>query len=241
MAERAALITGGSGAIGLAIARVLADEGYGLTLSARRPEKLEAAVQPLRDTGADVLAIPANVADEEQLQAVAAAHRERFGRLDALVNNAGVGVGAPLADTQTKYLDMQLAVNFRSMVILTRECMPLLKESGAEHGKALVINTSSISGKIPVPFLGVYGATKHAVVGFSGSLQREHQHDGISVTALCPGFVDTDMTEFIKGQVPAEEMIKPDDIGEAVRFLLHTSSACVVPEIQFLRRGDEIA
>jgi NAD(P)-dependent dehydrogenase (short-subunit alcohol dehydrogenase family) len=239
MATRAALITGGSGEIGLAIARVLAAEGYGLTLSSRRAEKLEAAVQPLRDGGADVLSIPANVADEEQLVALAAAHRERYGRLDVLVNNAGVGVGAPLGETVTKYLDMQLAVNFRSMVLLTRECLPLLKEAGAEHGKAMVVNTSSISGKHAVPFLGVYGATKHAVVGFTGSLHKENKADGISATALCPGFVDTGMTDFIKGQVPADDMIKPDDIGAAVTFLLHTSSACIVPEIQFLRRGDD--
>jgi NAD(P)-dependent dehydrogenase (short-subunit alcohol dehydrogenase family) len=240
MSTRAALITGGSGEIGLAIARVLGAEGYGLTLSARRPEKLEAAAQGLRDEGYDVLAVPANVADEDALLGLVAAHKDRFGRLDALVNNAGVGIGAPLAETQTKYLDMQLAVNIRSMVLLSRECMPLLKEAGAEHAKALIVNTASIAGKYPQGFLGIYSATKHAVVGFSGALHKEHQNDGISVTAFCPGFVDTAMTDFVKGQIPAEQMIRPADIGAAVTFLLNTSPACIIPEILFLRRGDDL-
>jgi NAD(P)-dependent dehydrogenase (short-subunit alcohol dehydrogenase family) len=114
MAERAALITGASGEIGLAIARVLGEEGYGLTLSARRPEKLEEAVQPLRDEGFDVLTVAANMADEDSLISVFRAHEERFGRLDALVNNAGMGFGAPMEEIQTKFLDMQLAVNLRA-------------------------------------------------------------------------------------------------------------------------------
>lgn len=95
MAGRAALITGASGGIGLAIARVLGEEGYGLTLSARRPDKLEEAVQPLRDDGFEVLTVPANMTSEEEIVAVFRAHEERYGRLDALVNNAGMGVGAP--------------------------------------------------------------------------------------------------------------------------------------------------
>lgn len=240
MTTRAALITGGSSGIGLAIARALGAEGYGLTLSGRRPDKLEAAAQTLRDEGLDVLAVPANVAEEDDLVALAAAHRDRFGRLDALVNNAGVGIGAPLAETQTKYLDMQLAVNIRAMVLLSRECMPLLKEAGAEHAKALIVNTASIAGKYPQGFLGIYSATKHAVVGFSGALHKEHQNDGIQVTALCPGFVDTAMTDFVKGQIAAEDMIRPEDIGAAVSLLLHTSPFCIIPEIQFLRRGDSV-
>ena len=240
MAERAALITGGSSGIGLAIARALGAEGYALTLSARRPEKLEDAAQALRDEGLEVLAVPANVADEEALQGLAAAHRERYGRLDVLANNAGVGIGAAIGETQTKFLDMQLAVNVRSIVLLTRECLPLLKEAGAEHGKALIANTASIAGKYPQGFLGIYSATKHAVVGLSGALHKEHQGDGIQVTALCPGFVDTPMSDWIQGQIPREEMIAPEDIAQAVVFLLHTSPACIVPEIQFLRRGDAI-
>src|SRR5271157_4048596 len=93
MAERAAIVTGASSGIGLAIARVLGEEGYGVTMAARRPEKLEGAVAELAGAGLDVHGVAANVSHEEEIQKVVAAHRERFGRLDVLVNNAGVGIG----------------------------------------------------------------------------------------------------------------------------------------------------
>ena len=114
----------------------------------------------------------------------------------------------------------------------------MLKRAGAEHGKALIVNTASIAGKRGQGWLSVYSATKAGVVGFSQATQQEHQNDGIQVTALCPGFVDTPMTEFVKGQVAAEEMIRPEDIAESVRFLLRTSPACLVPEIVFARPGE---
>src|SRR5262249_58127975 len=110
-AEKAALITGGSSGIGLAIARALGEDGYGITVSARRPEKLEAAAENLRSAGLDVLSVPANMAREEDLQALVDAHRERFGRGDVLVNSAGVGIGEPMHELTTKYVDMQLDVN----------------------------------------------------------------------------------------------------------------------------------
>ena len=239
MVERAALITGASGEIGLAIARVLGEEGYGLTLSARRPEKLEQAVQPLRDDGFEVLVLPANMTDEEDIVALFRAHEERFGRLDALVNNAGVGTGQPLDEIQTKFLDMQLSVNLRALIIGTREGIPLLKVAGAEHGKALIVNTASLAGKAGPAWLSVYGATKAAVISFSESTQREVAKEGIQCTALAPGFVDTAMAEFIKEQI-GEPLIQPSDIGEAIRFLLRTSPSCHVPEIVFVRPGESI-
>jgi NAD(P)-dependent dehydrogenase (short-subunit alcohol dehydrogenase family) len=239
MAERAALITGGSGGIGLAIARTLGEEGYGLTLSARRAEKLEESVQGLRDDGFDILTVPANMADEEDIVSLFAAHRERFGRLDALVNNAGVGVGAAMAEIETKFLDMQLNVNLRALIIGTREGLPLLREAGAEHRKALIINTASLAGKSGPAWLSIYGATKAAVISFTESTQREAARDGIQCTALAPGFVDTAMADFIKDQI-GEDLIQPSDLGEAVRFLLHTSPSCHVPEIVFTRPGEDI-
>ena len=240
MAERAALITGASGGIGLAIAAVLAEEGYGLTLSARRPEKLEGAVAHLREAGHEVETVPANVADEEQLRAVFVAHEERFGRLDVLVNNAGVGIGATMGEVQDKFVDMQLAVNLRSVILGTREGLPLLRKAGAEHRKALIVNTASIAGKSGQPWLSIYGATKAAVLNYSVATEREVGGEGIACTALAPAFVDTDMTDFVKGTVPAEEMIRPSDIGEAVRYLLKTSPNCHIPEIIFTRPGEAI-
>jgi NAD(P)-dependent dehydrogenase (short-subunit alcohol dehydrogenase family) len=240
VAERAALVTGGSSGIGLAIARVLAEEGYGVTVSARRPEKLEAAADELRADGLDVHAYAANVVHEEEILGLIAAHKERFGRLDVLVNNAGLGVGAPMGEIDTKKLDMQLAINLRSYVIATREALPLLREAGAEHRKALIVNTASIAGKAGQPWISVYSATKFGVVGFSEATEKEVGADGIQVTALCPGFVDTPMTEWVRGQVEQEAMIRPEDIGEAVRMLLLTSPNCHVPEIMLLRPGEAV-
>ena len=236
--ERAALITGGSSGIGLAIARALGQDGYSITVSARRPDKLTAAAEELRSDGIDVHEVAANMTDEDEIKRVVAEHRDRRGRLDVLVNNAGIGIGAAVADTETKKLDLQLDVNLRAVYLVAREAIPMLKEAGAEHGKALIVNTASIAGKHGQGFLAAYSATKFGVVGLSQGMHKELSGDGIQVTALCPGFVATPMTDWIEGQVPKEEMIQPEDIAESVRFLLRTSAHCVVPEIQFLRRDD---
>jgi NAD(P)-dependent dehydrogenase (short-subunit alcohol dehydrogenase family) len=238
MAERAAIVTGASSGIGLAVARVLAEEGHGVTMAARRADKLDAAVSGLAAEGLDVHAVAANVSDEEQIQAIVAAHRERYGRLDVLVNNAGVGIGSIVGDIQTKHLDMQLTVNLRSIVLFYRECLTLLQAAAAEHSNALVVNTSSISGKHGEGWLSIYSATKHGVVGWTEAMNKELGPHGIKSTALCPAFVDTPMTDFVKEHVAAEQMIQPEDIAEAVRYLLKTSPACIVPEIMFVRPGD---
>jgi len=239
MDGRAALVTGGSSGIGLAIARMLGEEGYRVTVSARRPEKLEEAVAGLRDGGIDAVAVAANVADEEQLRKVVEAHRERLGRLDVLVNNAGIGIGGPIAEHDTKKLDLQLSVNLRAVYLTLRECIPMLKEAASEHRKALVVNMASIAGVHGEGWLAAYSATKAAVRGLSQAAHAELGGDGIQVTAFCPAFVDTPMTDWVQ-DVPREEMIKPEDIAEGVRFLLRTSPACIVPEIDFIRPRDRL-
>ncbi len=240
MAERAALITGGSSGIGLAVARMLGEEGFGITLSARRPDKLEEAAEGLRGEGLDVNSVPANMASEDDIKAIAESHRERFGRLDLLMNNAGVGIGGAIHEAETKKLDMQLDVNLRAVYLMSRETIPMLKEAGQEHSRAVVINTASIAGKFGQGWLAAYSATKFGVVGLSQAMHKELAADGVKVTALCPGFVDTAMTDWVKEQVSKDEMIQPSDIAEAVRYLLHTSPACIVPEIQFVRPGDQM-
>ena len=236
--NRAALVTGGSSGIGHSIARALGEDGYGITLSARRADKLEAAAGQLRDEGVDVLSVPANMTDEAEIKKVVAAHRDRFGRMDVLINNAGIGIGAAVADTETKKLDLQLDVNLRAVYLVARECIPMLKEAGAEHRKALIANTASIAGKHGLGWLSAYSATKFGVVGLSQGMHKELAGDGVQVTALCPGFVATPMTDWIEGQVPKDEMIQPEDIAESIRFLLRTSPYCMVPELQFLRPSD---
>ncbi len=111
----------------------------------------------------------------------------------------------------------------------------MLRKAGEEHRNALVVNTSSISGKSGEAWLSVYSATKHAVIGFTQAMNKELGSLGIKNTALAPGFVDTPMTDFVKGHIPPEQMIQTTDISEAVRLLLRLSPGCVVPEIVFDR------
>jgi NAD(P)-dependent dehydrogenase (short-subunit alcohol dehydrogenase family) len=237
MTDRAAIVTGASSGIGLAVARMLAQDGYGVTLVARRPQKLEAAYEELRADGLDVGRVPADVGDENDVVRAVAAHRDAYGRLDVLMNNAGVGIGAPIGELSTKRMDIQLATNLRSIPLFYRECLDMLTAAGAEHRRALVVNTASIAGKSGQAWLSIYSATKFGVVGFTQAMNKELSSQGIRSTALCPGFVDTAMTDFVKEHVAAEEMIQTADIVAAVRMLLELGPGCLVPEIVFERPG----
>ena len=237
MADRAAIVTGASSGIGLAVARMLGEEGYGVTMAARRPEKLQGAFEELEGAGLDVQQVAANLGDEAEIQKVVAAHRDRYGRLDVLMNNAGVGIGAPIGELSTKRMDIQLNTNLRSIPLFYRECLDMLEAAGAEHRNALVINTASIAGKQGEGWLNIYSATKFGVVGFTESMNKELHERGIKSCALCPAFVDTPMTDFVKGQVPPESMIQTSDIVAAVRMLLALTPGCVIPEILFQLPG----
>ena len=240
MPARAAIVTGASRGIGYALAEALGEEGHALTISARKPDTLEQAAAKLRERGFEVEAVPANLAEEAGVRDVVERHRERFGRLDVLVNNAGVGIGAAANEHQTKFIDLQLAVNVRAIVLFYRECAELLRTAGAEHRNALVVNLASIAGKSGQGWLSVYAATKFGVVGFTQSMNKELNHLGIKSCALCPGFVDTNMTDFVRDSVPTDEMIRPDDIADMARPLLYLSPACVIPEIIFQRPGEAL-
>jgi len=224
--ERAALVTGGSSGIGLAIARMLAGEGYGLTLVSRRPEKIEAAAAEL-----DANAVAADLGDPDECARAVAAHRDRFGRLDVLVNSAGIGIGGRVEDLPAKHLDLQLGVNLRGLFLVTQAGIPLLRES---HG--WIVNLASIAGTLPTPGLAVYGATKAAVIALTRSLNEELDADGVRAVAICPGFVDTPMAEWTG--LPAETMIRAEDCAELVRMLLRLGPAARVPEIVVERVGE---
>ena len=233
-------MTGASRGIGLALAETLGAEGYGLTITARRPDTLDYAAERLRDKGHEVECVAANLADADAIAGVIARHRERFGRLDVLVNNAGVGIGAAATDQQSKHVDLQLDVNVRAVVLFYREAVELLKAAGAEHRNALVVNLASLAGKSPQPWLSVYSATKAAVIAYTNAMNRELNAYGVKSVAFCPGFVDTDMSDFVKSSIPAEEMLKTSDVAEALRFLLRVSPMCVIPEVVFQRPGETI-
>ncbi len=223
-----ALVTGGSSGIGLAIATMLREEGYALTLAARGTDRLAEAAERL-----GALAVATDVSDEAACAALVRAHADAHGGLDVLVNSAGVGMAGPIAETTTKRFDIQFAVNLRGAFVVTREALPLLRAS-----RGLVVNLASIAGTIPTPGLAVYGASKAALISLTRSLSREERDHGVRVTALCPAFVDTPMTTFTG--LPSEEMIQPDDCAELVRSLLRLSPATRVPVIVVERAGDDV-
>jgi NAD(P)-dependent dehydrogenase (short-subunit alcohol dehydrogenase family) len=238
MPDRAAIVTGASRGIGRALAQTLAEEGFSLTVTARKPEGVQQAVEELRALGVEVEGISGNLADEATVVDVVSRHRARFGRLDVLVNNAGIGIGAKADEHQAKHVDLQFAVNVRTIVLFYRECAEMLRAAGHEHRNAWVVNLGSVAGKMGPAWLSVYGATKAAVISYTRSMNNELGGDGIKSVAFCPGFVDTDMADFVKEQIPADQMIRPQDLGEALRFMLRLSPGCVVPEIVFERPGD---
>jgi NAD(P)-dependent dehydrogenase (short-subunit alcohol dehydrogenase family) len=221
-------VTGGSSGIGLAIARLLVDEGYALTIASRTGAKAEAVAAGL----AGAQAVAADLRREEDCERVVAVHRERFGGLDVLVNSAGVGAGGTVEELETKKLDLQLAVNLRGLVLVTRAAIPLLRES-----RGLVVNLASIAGTIPAPGFAVYGAAKAAVIAFTRSLNEELAADGVRATAISPGFVDTPMAAWTG--LPSEQMIQPEDCAEAVRLLLRLTPSARVPQIVIERVGTE--
>jgi NAD(P)-dependent dehydrogenase (short-subunit alcohol dehydrogenase family) len=225
VAERTALITGGSSGIGLAIARMLRDEGYALTLASRRAEEVQAAAAEL-----DAVAVAADVGDLDACERLVREHRERFGRLDVLVNSAGVGIAGTVEQLPAKHFDLQLGVNLRGLFLVTQAAIPLLRES---HG--LIVNLASIAGTLPTPGLATYGATKAAVISLTRSLNEELDGDGVRAIALCPGFVDTPMAEW--SGLPGEEMIQPEDCAEVVRMCLRLSPHARIPQVVIERMG----
>jgi NAD(P)-dependent dehydrogenase (short-subunit alcohol dehydrogenase family) len=223
--DRAALITGGSSGIGLAIGRMLRDEGYSLTLASRRPEKVEAAAAEL-----DANAVAADVSDADSCARLVAEHRERFGRLDMLVNSAGIGVAGEVESLAPKHLDLQLGVNLRGLFLVTQAAIPLLRES-----RGWIVNLASIAGTLPTPGLATYGATKAAVISLTKSLNEELDGDGVRAIAICPGFVDTPMAQW--SGLAGDEMIRPEDCAEVVRMCLRLSPRARVPQVVIERAG----
>jgi NAD(P)-dependent dehydrogenase (short-subunit alcohol dehydrogenase family) len=222
---KAALVTGGSSGIGLALARMLREEGYELTLVSRTAEKVETAAAEL-----GALGIAADVALEDDCDRVLAAHSERHGRLDVLVNSAGIGIGGRVEEMTTKQWDLQFGVNLRGLFLLTRGAIPLLRKT-----RGHIVNLASIAGTMPTPGLAAYGATKAAVISFTRSLNAELDGDGVRALALCPAFVDTPMAAW--AGIPGEQMIQPEDCAELVRAVLRLSPAARVPQIVVERVG----
>lgn len=234
---RAALVTGASTGLGLAIAAELAATGHAVTMASRRADRLEAAAAPLSAAGHAVRTHALDVRDADELAALVAGHEAAYGRLDVLVNSAGLGVNSAVADISDKHIDLQLDVNVRAIVVLYRQALPLLLQAAAQHRNALVVNVASITARRPEPNQTVYAATKAAIIAFTQAMNEEVGARGVKSTALCPGYVDTEMTEFLRDRVPREEMIPLADIAASVRWLLSLSPQTVVPELPLMRPG----
>lgn len=223
---KVALVTGGSSGIGLAVARAFRQAGMGVAIAARGRERLEEAAAML---GEGALAVPADVADADQVAALFERTRDYFGGLDVLVNNAGTGGWGPVDGLDPAEWDRVQGVNVRGAFLCSRAAWPLLRARGGGY----ILNISSVAGKEGFAGASAYATSKFALMGLSESLREEGMPLGIKVTAICPGYVDTPMVAGAK--VPQDEMIRPDDIAATCLYLLGLSPAVSVPEIVMYR------
>ena len=165
----------------------------------------------------------------ETVAQVASRHGERFGALDVLVNNAGVGLGQPLAEITAKRVDVQLGLNLRTTIVGYRECLPLLREAVRARGGALVVNTASAAALDGQAWLSVYSAAKAGVVAFTEAMNKELAAEGIRSCALCPSTVDTPLTAYLDGD--RSGLLRPEDLAEVVRMLLRVSPSCLIGQV----------
>ncbi len=185
-----AVVTGGGRGIGAETARLLASEGASVVVSARSRNEIEAVAEALRSDGHQAWAVPCDVADEAQVEALHDAAVEHLGGVDILVNNAGVATSAPLHRTDLATWNRLLAVNATGTFLCTRAFTPGM----VERGWGRVVNVASVAGKAGAAYITAYVSAKHAAVGFTRAAAVELAATGVTVNAVCPGFVDTEMT-----------------------------------------------
>jgi short-subunit dehydrogenase len=206
------LITGASTGIGAALAQLLAQrfQGIRLVLAARSQDKLQHVADRSSKAGAEVLIVPTDMSQSEQVNALAKAAIERFGRVDVLVNNAGYGQMGPVELIPLEAVKRQFQVNLLGMITLTQAMIPVMREQGG--GK--IINVSSIGGRIAFPFAGLYSASKFALEGLSDALRRELEPFNIRVTVIEPGAVSNEFLEVISREI---EQAIPDGLNSPYR------------------------
>ena len=243
--EHTALITGASRGIGLGIATRLAEQGYALTIASRDPQRLEVVAAQLRAAGSPTVQCAAgDIADDGYLGDLVACHGERFGHLDALILNAGVGSAGCLDAFHPKRFDKQVAINLHAPFVLLQAALPLLRKTAAQSlpRGAKVVALASITGKYAEPELAAYGAAKAGLMSLCRSVNREESGNGLAATAVAPGYVDTDMTNYKHDTLSPEEMITIADVVEIVDACLRISSKAVIQEIVIERaRGTKIS
>ena len=228
---KVALVTGAGRGIGRAIALALAGEGARVALAARTESDLRAVKDEIASAGGEAAVFPADVSDESQVNAVVAGAVERFGRLDIVVNNAGIALAGPLENTKTEEWDRTMAVNARGPFLVCRSVIPHLRRQGG----GFIVNIASVVGVKTYENQSAYSASKHALMGMTGVLAKEVQKDGIRVHAVCPGGVDTPMVNRTRPDLDRSILIKPEEIADVVLFLVTRRGNAVIDEVHVRR------
>jgi len=228
---KGAVITGGGRGIGAAVARALAAAGAHVVVAARSRDEIETVADALQAEGFSAAAVPVDVTDSAQAQELAREANEALGQIDILVNCAGGSSSAPLPKIELAEWNRLFAVNVTGTFLCTQAMLPAM----AERGWGRVINLASVAGKIGGAYLGAYAASKHAVVGFTRAVAVEYARSGVTVNAVCPGFVETSMVErsiatihektgrdeaearrILEGQSPQGRIFRPEEIAYLV-------------------------
>ena len=223
-----ALVTGAGGGIGRAIALALADKGVNVVLfGGKNLEKLSATANTVRNKGVNCIAEPCDLTDYTSMCSAFDKVKQQVGKIDVLVNNAGMAYNEPLESTPVEIFDKIMNINARAPYLLTQLVLPYLKSSK----RASIINISSVVAHAGYPDQSAYSASKHALIGFTKSLAKEVYKDGIRVHAVSPGGVYTDMIKIARPDLTSEGMILPEEIADIVMFLIENRGNAVIDEI----------
>jgi len=232
LAGRVAVVTGAGRGIGRAVALALGRAGACVVAAARTQEEIDATAKAICDAGGEAEAVAVDVADAASVRALFAAVRNGRGRLDVVVNNAGIGLYGPVETFPVEDLDRLVAVNLRGTFLCCQEAMRLMIPAGAGY----IINISSVVGFKGYPNQAGYTATKHAVMGLTKSLAVEAQAHGIRTSVILPGGVDTDMVRHARPDLDPASLLHPEDVAQVVLFLLSLSERAAVDQIYLRRR-----
>jgi len=216
LSGRGAVVTGGGRGIGAAVARALSAEGARVVVSARTKKEIESVASELRGRGAEAWALPCDVTDEASVTRLGKDARHALGQVDILINNAGDSASAPLRRITLPDWERMLAVNATGTFLCTRELAPEM----AERGWGRIVNVASIVGLQGAKYVAHYSAAKHAVLGFTRSVALEFEGTGLTVNAVCPGYVDTPMTDRTLANTAARAGVPR---AEALALVLGTS------------------
>jgi NADP-dependent 3-hydroxy acid dehydrogenase YdfG len=231
----AVAVTGASSGIGEATALALAEQGARVALGARRADRLEALAERIEAAGGVALALPTDVSDEEQAREFVTAARQRFGRLDALVNNAGVMQLGPIEAAPTEEWRRMVGVNVFGVLYCTHAALPIMREQGGGH----IVNVSSVGGKVVGTYSGVYSLTKFGLGAFTEALRRESIEAGIRVTLVVPGATATELRSHTREEVLEETVqafagvtpLQAEDIAAAILYALAQPANVSVSEV----------